>query len=233
MSFRFCPKCGKKEGVFVKGFCKECFLQDNKLLEFPEKIQFQFCTRCGNIKVQRHWVEFDSINLTDFLKTKIKAKDFEIQGIEVELEEVTEKESNALIEVKGLAESIPLILNRIIKLEKVSGICDSCMKISSDFFEATVQARFKEKNPVIEEKVFSEFQKLIEEMSKKDPLSRIVKKEKTNNGFDLILSSNRSARLSSEKIARKYSSKVVRSFSLIGVDKSGKQKRRYTYCVRV
>ncbi len=233
MSFKFCPKCGKKEGVFIKGFCKECFLQDNQLILFPEKIQFQYCNRCNKVRVQRHWVEFDSINLVDFLKSRIKPKDFEIQDIEVELEEVNEKESNALIEVKGLAEGIPLILKNRIKLEKVPGICDSCMKISSDYFEATIQARFKEKNPAQEEKVFFEFQKLIEEMSKKDPLSRIANKGKTNNGFDLILSSNRAARLSAERIARKYNSKVVRSFSVVGVDKTGKEKRRYTYCVRV
>ncbi len=231
MSFRFCPKCGKKEGIFIKGFCENCFLQDNKLLILPDKLQFEFCRKCNKIKVQRHWVEFDSMELLDFVKSKVKSKDFEVQDIEIELEEIDEKNFNALLEVKGLIENNLLSLRGVIKLQFASGTCDSCMKISSDFFEATIQARFEEKNEK-QEKVMNEFKLLISEMNKKDPLSRVVKTIKNRKGFDLVLSSNRSAKISSEKLAKKYNSKVIRSFSVVGVDKSGKEKRRYTYCVR-
>lgn len=202
------------------------------MLEFPEKIQFLQCKRCSKILVQRNWVEFTSIELTDFIKTKVKAKDFVIQVIEAELEEAEKNKFNALIEVKGLLEGIPLILNGLIKLEFLSGICDSCMKVSSDYFEATIQARFNGKNIKLQEKILEEFTELFSEMQRKDPLARLVKTGKDRKGFDLIVSSNRAAKISSEKLARKYSSKVTRSFTLIGVDKSGKPKRRYTYCVR-
>ena len=231
--FKFCPKCGSKKGPFIKGFCTECFLQDNKLIVFPEKIQFQQCKRCNKILVQRSWTEFNSIELIEFLKSKIKSKDFLIQETEIELEKLDEKKFNALLEIKGLIEGNSLILNRVIKLELVSGICDACMKISSDYFEATIQIRFNEKNNKKSEKVFSELNNFLSELNKKDPLSRIVKEQKNSKGFDLIVSSNRAAKLSSEKTAKKYSSKVIRSFSVVGVDKTGKEKRRYTYCVRI
>ena len=231
MSFKFCPKCGKKEGIFIKGFCRECFLHDNQILVFPDKLQFDCCKRCSKIKVQRNWIELDSMDLVNFVKNKVKSKDFAIQETEVELEKVNEKNFNALLEVKGIIESMPLILTGVIKLQLMSGICDSCMKISSDYFEATIQLRFSTENkdkPVI----VSKFNELIEELNKKDPLSRIVKTIKLKNGVDLVLSSNRSAKISSEKIAKKYGSKIIKSFSVIGVDKTGKEKRRYTYCVR-
>jgi len=183
--------------------------------------------------VQRSWTEFNSIELIEFLKSKIKSKDFLIQETEIELEKLDEKKFNALLEIKGLIEGNSLILNRVIKLELVSGICDACMKISSDYFEATIQIRFNEKNNKKSEKVFSELNNFLSELNKKDPLSRIVKEQKNSKGFDLIVSSNRAAKLSSEKTAKKYSSKVIRSFSVVGVDKTGKEKRRYTYCVRI
>ena len=231
MSFKFCPKCGKKEGVFIKGFCRDCFLQDHKLLVLPEPLKFQQCNRCGKILVQRSWIEPDSIELTDFVKGKVKAKGFEINGIEAELEETDKNNFNALLEVKGFVEGIPLILRDALKIQFVSGICDSCMKISSDYFEATIQLRFSEK---FEEKkaVLEKVNSFIDEMSKKDPLSRIVKLIKLKNGFDLVLSSNRSAKVSSDKIAKKYNSKVTKSFSVVGTDRTGREKRRYTYCVR-
>jgi len=230
--FKFCPKCGSKKGPFIKGFCNECFLKDNKLLDSIEAIEFQFCKRCNKIRVQRNWTEMNSIELIEFIKSRVKSKEFLIHGIEVKLNELNGLPFEALIEVKGTIEGHPLILNRVIKLKLVQGICDSCMKISSDYFEATLQARFNEKNSKKEEIVLLEFQKLISEMNKKDPLSRIVKTNKISKGFDLVLSSNRAARVSSEKLAKKYFSKVIRSFSVVGVDKTGKEKRRYTYCVR-
>jgi len=231
MSFKFCPKCGSKTGPFIKGFCKECFLQEHKLLQFSDKMDFQYCNRCDKILVQRNWTELNSLELIDFIKSKIKAKDFVIQDIEIELEKVAIKEFNALIEVKGILAENPLVLRGVIKVRLVPGICDSCMKISSDYFEATIQARF-EKDFSEKEVVLNKFKELIDEMSKKDPLSRIVKTAKNKKGFDLVLSSNRAAKISSEKLAKKYNSKIIRSFSVIGVDKSGKEKRRYTYCVR-
>jgi NMD protein affecting ribosome stability and mRNA decay len=231
--FKFCVKCGKKKSVFIKSFCKKCFLEDNKLLFFPERIELSWCRKCNKIKVQRQWIDFNSIELVDFIKSKIKSKDFVIQAIEVELEEIHEKQLNALIEVKGLMEGTALVLREVIKLIKVPGICDSCMKISSDYFEAVIQVRFKEKEEEKERKILAEFTSIISEMNKKDPLARIVKNIKNNKGFDLILSSNRTARIASEKIARKYNSKITKSFSVIGRNKTGKEKRRYTYCVRL
>jgi nonsense-mediated mRNA decay protein 3 len=231
MSFKFCPKCGVKKGPFIRGFCKECFLQDNKLLIFPEKIEFQRCKRCGKIRVQRNWTELNSMDLVDFIKSKVKGKDFVIQDTEIELQELNKKNYEALIEAKGLTEIIPLILRGIIKVQLLSGICDSCMKISSDYFEAVIQLRFG-KESKLKELVLNQFNKLISEMGKNDPLSRIIKLKKLKNGFDLVVSSNRAAKISSEKIAKKYKSKVVRSFSVVGVNKTGKEKRRYTYCVR-
>lgn len=229
--FKFCPKCGKKNGVFIKGFCKECFLQENKLLIFPEKMQFDLCRKCSKIKVQRNWVEVHSVELIDFIKSKVKTKDFEIQSIEAELEETDEKNFNALIEAKGLITGIPLLLRGAIKLQLLSGICDSCMKISSDYFEAVIQLRFNSAHPE-KQVVLNKFKQMIEEMNKKDPLSRIVKLIKLKNGFDLVLSSNRAAKISSEKIAKKFNAKIIRSFSVVGTDKTGREKRRYTYCVR-
>ncbi|PIN98946.1 MAG: hypothetical protein COT90_02055 [Candidatus Diapherotrites archaeon CG10_big_fil_rev_8_21_14_0_10_31_34] len=230
--FKFCPKCGKKEGNFIKGFCQDCFLQDNKLLIYPDKIQIECCKRCDKIKIQRNWIELHSFELTDFLKTKIKAKEFELQEIEFELEEAEKKNFNALIEAKGLIEGNPLMLTGVIKLQFVSSICDSCMKISSDYFEATFQLRFLD-NKTDRKVILNKVENLIQEMSKKDPLSRIVKLIELKNGFDLVLSSNRSAKISSEKIAKQFNSKIIKSFSVVGVDKTGKEKRRYTYCVRI
>jgi len=230
--YKFCPKCGSKNGPFIKGFCKNCFLQDNKLIDFPERLELEKCKRCNKIKLQRTWNALNSLELIDFIKPKIKSKEFQIQNVEIELEELDEKKFNVLIEAKGIIDSAPLIVHGIIKLVLVSSICDSCMKISSDYFEAIVQLRFNPESK-IKEKVLNEFKKMVSEMQPNDPLSRVVKEKKLKNGFDLVLSSNRSAKIASEKIAKKYNIKVVRSFSLVGVTKTGKEKKRHTYCLRI
>ncbi len=230
--FRFCPECGTKKGPFIKGFCTDCYLKKHQLIVFPEKIKLEYCNRCGKVKIQRQWTDIFSLELTDLIKSKIKSKDFIISDVNIEFEEVNEKESNALLKVKGLMENVPLILSGRIVLEKASGICDACMKISSDYFEAIIQARFKKKSNELKEKVLEEFNSIIFELSKSDPLSRIVKTEKKIGGFDLVLSSNRAAKLASDKMARKHSSNITKSFSVVGTNKTGREKRRYTYCVR-
>ncbi len=49
---RFCPACGSEKGPFIQGLCRECFLQKQKLVEVPEKIEVTHCPVCNKIKLK-------------------------------------------------------------------------------------------------------------------------------------------------------------------------------------
>jgi NMD protein affecting ribosome stability and mRNA decay len=77
-----------------------------------------------------------------------------------------------------------------------------------------------------------EAEELIKEENSKDPLSAIVKTIKVRNGFDLWVGSKKSAVKVSRKLAKLYDTRPIVSSKLIGQNKDGSEKYRFTFCVK-
>ena len=68
---------------------------------------------------------------------------------------------------------------------------------------------------------------------KKDALARATDIKWQKTGVDLLIGSKHATKLAAEKLAREFGTKVVVSSKLLGQDKQGKEKHRFTYLVRI
>ena len=120
-----------------------------------------------------------------------------------------------------------------IEIKKAITVCDSCMKLKSDYFEATVQIRFEGKLDY--QRIHGEVQKAIQFLiagQKEDPLSVLVSTKNDKHGVDLIIGSKKAGKDLANFLARDASTPVVATASLVGL-LNGKPKKKFTFCVRL
>ena len=92
---KFCPRCGREDVDFYKGFCVDCYREMNLKLEFPRKIEVSECRYCGRWLVKNKWIMPSYNELNKLIKSKIKSNLYNLR-IETEL-----KEDKVKIKVKG------------------------------------------------------------------------------------------------------------------------------------
>lgn len=233
MNTRFCPKCGSEKGPFVKGFCMDCFLKDHDLVQIDEEIKVERCVKCEKINLKGAWKENSVENIEEWVCKKVKLKEITDEKITIILNP-EEEHTNAKVIISGELGGEPIRLEKEIKLKFKDTQCADCAKLSGDYYEAIIQMRFE--GEMKDEKA-DEFESLLaqilRERHKRDGLAIVVKAIPLKTGADFLIGGKRAAKTAAEKIAKKFNTKVVSSYTLIGVDKTGKEKIRHTLCVRV
>ncbi|MEW6294972.1 MAG: NMD3-related protein [Candidatus Diapherotrites archaeon] len=229
----FCPKCGSKQKPFIKGFCMKCFLESKELIELPKELALEKCPHCSKFKLRNAWVEELWPSIEETVKSKVKALEGKIVSIEVSLKEEREEKITALAKIKMLAEGNPVQLLKEVPIKLSKVLCDPCMKLSSEYHESVIQIRFEREKEGEWLSILEKMHEKLEPLSRKDSLAKITKIEKERKGYDLWIGSKRAGKILAEDLARKFNSKVTYSYTTIGVKDSGKQKKRYTFCVRI
>jgi nonsense-mediated mRNA decay protein 3 len=235
MNKRFCPKCGAADKPLVKGFCLNCFLKDHPdLVKVDSFLDLEQCKTCGKVRVKGHWVEPSNTNLVEFIQSETKIKELKDVEIEVELEILDEKKTQAEIMVKGVLDDAPVVLEKETLIRFKTVLCDPCMRVTSHYREAIVQVRGEKDTPKnLFEKAFRLVNTVLANEYRKDPLARIVEVHDYKFGFDVWIGSKRAGKIVAESLAREFKGKVKVSSKLHGVDKHGKEKYRFTFSVRI
>lgn len=231
----FCPRCGKETKDLVKGLCVSCFLEKFRPVEFPSEIVLEKCKHCGKIKSKGNWVLESDEALAGIVLQSLKNKLFDSFKPRIELFE-RENGFKALVRVSGKIRKVRVEQAFSAVLKQKTVLCDFCMKLSSNYFEATVQVRFSGKKTPAErfEEVASSAEKFLNGLKKADSLAAVVKFVELKNGFDLVIGGNRAAKQLAEFLARKGNhKKITTSATLAGVDRKGHNWSRFTYCVRL
>lgn len=235
MNKNFCPKCGTSEGIFIGQFCKKCYLEDNKVAELPEQIEIEVCKRCGKFHWRGKWREQEINEIRQFVESKVKVDSaLDNPKVLVELTPNEDGTTTAEAHINGIIESSPINIIRTALLKPKSVLCDPCMKLSSYFHEAILQLRYPKK-PTVQQR--SDVVRAVEEVmrteSKHDQLAGVVDLKEHGNGIDFLIGSKRAAKAAAERIAREHNTRVIRSHKVTGVERSGKEKKRYTFCVKM
>ena len=228
---KFCPRCGREDVDFYKGFCIDCYREMNLKLEFPKKIELSECKHCGRWLIKSKWIKPDYNELNKFIKSKIKTN-LKKMKIDVELEP-----DKVLVKVIGSLDE-----NGVVKVEKVKEIpfkirertCDYCMKKNSKYYEVKIQLR---KQPVFDLVKFERIKKFIEKEinyfeHKKENVGSFWIEEK-KEGLDLFFGSQTIAEKILKEIRRKYQVKTEKSVKADGLTQRGKRKGKTTYLIRV
>ena len=230
---KFCPKCGKETSKLVGSLCKDCFLKEKKPAELLKEIVFEQCKNCNKVKFKGKWFEANAESLAGLVLQNLKNKMFDSFNHKIDFFEKPEG-LKAAVEVKGIVKGVKIsqVFETFLKPKIV--LCDACMRLKSDYFEATVQVRYSSKpsEKEVRERI-SEASVFLEKLKASDSLAQIAKVKELRNGFDLLIGSKRAAKRLAEFLARKSREKVKVSSTLAGVDRSGREWSRFTYCVRL
>ena len=236
MKKRFCPKCGATDKPFVKGFCSDCFLGSVKPVEFPKELSLSICRECGKFLESGRWHVFSGEGVSAIVAKKIRVKELDDFKVVLEARVVENTNWNGwwvngkiVGSIEGEFVSFPIL----VKVKSKDSLCNDCGLIKADYFEAEVQLRFGKKSGDLEERMLKSVRQWVSEMHQHDSLSQIAGISKTQGGVDVKIGSKRAGKLVSERLHKEFGGEIKHSFSLAGVDKSGRVRKRYTFLVRV
>ena len=232
---RFCPRCGKEISAPIRGFCRECFLEKHEILLVDEELKIPKCKSCLKIKIKGAWFVESPKTIEDFLRSKMKLKEITNEKINIGMAQNDDGSVSVQIGVSGTINDDKIEFSREIQLKPAIVLCDPCMRLVSDYYEATLQVRFNEKPDAkaIDRKI-DEINKMLEYEKKKDSLSQAIKRSEETNGFNVYIGSAKAARRIAEALAKSAHTRVISSSKLMGMDsRTGKATNRFTYCVRV
>ncbi len=232
MKGAFCPGCGSTKGPFYRGLCKDCFLHKKKVILLPEEIKIDHCKFCNKIRLSGKWLGQSELVLKRFLKKKAKISGLVDAKLSVSLEPMKDH-TFAIVKASGQIDSNKITIEAKTILKPIETQCDPCMRVRSDYSEATIQMRFSESTGLAErEKALALLMGQIEGMQGRDPLSKVVHALENKKGFDVLVGSNKAAQSVVRKFEAKFGVKAIKSFKLAGTDHNGQRQRKFTYCIR-
>lgn len=229
----FCPRCGTEKGPFVKGFCMACYIHEHPLLEFPSRMEWDSCKNCAKVKVKGRWEEPLKETLGAWVKAQVKVKELRAPDIRVSFERHTQGNQMGIMEVRGALGEELVELHERIPVKVHSVLCDDCMKMSSEYHESILQVRFSSSDKNVRLRVKRLVERHLKDLQKKDSLAQAVGMVLKPTGFDVLIGSKRAGKETASFLSKKFSKKVLFSSTLVGITRTGKQKKRYTFLVRV
>ena len=226
---RFCVKCGVVTDSLIKESVKNV-LERNELFEVRD-VNIELCVKCGKMRIKSKWGAYNLEAIGEEVSKKVHLLiNLEPPKINISLEPITETDFDAEIKVSGFLEGVLVeeTKHHSFSLNKVS--CDPCMKLVSNYRESIIQLRAGSLSE--SEYMFDVAKNFLSEEQAVDSLSAIVKTVKSPNGFDLWIGSNKGAYRVVRKLEKLFKIKAITSKKLIGEDRSGKVKYRFTYCLK-
>lgn len=224
MGGNFCIKCGRSNTRLYKGLCKECFLEEYKLLEVPERIEVEVCAHCNAQLINGKWtgrgVPEDEI-IYRALENNIEKK---VDDVIVDLEILQKRGtiSSCLVRAKAkiLGEEITQDFYTEVRLKKI--VCPYCSKYKSGYYEAVIQLRADERSLGPEEIKEAEqiIEKTLQRLWGKDKLAYLAKKTMQKEGVDYYIGSYKAAKRVIAALREEFGGLVKESPKLMGRDKS-------------
>lgn len=236
MAELFCPKCGTTKGAFVSGFCQKCYLEDHRIVELPVRIDVPCCKKCGKLRVKGKWLEQNSEALKELVLSHLKLKKLDSPVVSVKLHRLDQGTTLAVVLVKGKIGKEEAAVETQALLVPKEIVCANCNLLDANYYEAVLQLRFDtaKKMPKRQfDETLLEIDALAERLHKKDSLAKVTNVEKIFNGFNVLIGSKRAAKKIVEHFERKHKARTKSSFTLAGVNASGKVKKRFTFLVRI
>ncbi|MFP4045792.1 MAG: NMD3-related protein [Candidatus Aenigmatarchaeota archaeon] len=224
MKNKFCPRCGKETEDLVEGLCEDCFQEKEELFVVPEIIEVNVCKRCGRYKEKGEWKDGD---LEEFLKKLARQSLDSDRELSIEEIELREENQGYKARIKAKGKKIGMEEAKGVEFRINYGICNICSKISSGYFNTTLQLRGPEKKL---ERALRVCEEIFDSAGNREDFVSDVRK--VRNGYDLYLSSKSLARKMVKQLTKRFETEKKSSRTLYG-EKDGKRIYRSTYLVRI
>lgn len=224
-----CPNCGKDtEGYGPRNLCRDCFLQEEQLLEVPEEIEVERCQHCGRIRQGMDWVEVggearSSAGASESTNAERSVRgDREIISEVLEDEIDTDKISAVSFEEKSNGYSLRLMVEdevekedlqqeveTFLEVEKVQ--CPTCARFEGGYYEYVIQLRGEQ----VDEALDKMMERAVE-VTGDERENFVSDVERRDGGYDLYASNRETAEELLKVLREGYDMEEKRSKELVG-----------------
>ena len=231
----FCVECGR-EGPTLEGLCANCFRKGNPLVRSPDAIDAVVCMDCGRLETGGGWVRVELETAIPMLLREKVPTDPRADRVTFTHVSRPEDARNLGLTVKAAARisGVEIVESFRVRLRVQQGLCPTCNRRRSNYYEGILQLRAEERPLTAEEqgRLVAFVQGAVDRRSLKGEEVFVTKVEEVRGGVDVYLSSNTVARTIARELADGFHGTIGSSPKLFG-RKKGKDLYRVTYVVRI
>ncbi|MBI2106176.1 hypothetical protein HYT56_05080 [Candidatus Woesearchaeota archaeon] len=156
---KFCPKCGKletKNNKLIKGLCSNCLSENLQILKEYKPLKIIICQKCNSYLEKNKWnkrLSDDETNIKEIIKKLLPKKLKPIEGAKIKNVSISSIEKSlgknsleAEVIIYGFIHRKKIKENHLLQIIKEVTICNLCRKKGSNYFEAIIQIRPKNKD---------------------------------------------------------------------------------------
>lgn len=222
----FCPRCGDEtQGFGSRGLCKECYTNEEQLLELPDELSVERCQHCGRVKIGMEWLEADTDRevIYHVLDHEIDEDDL-VQAVRFE-ETGDGYDVGVLVEREMNEETVQDEVLTNIVVEKVQ--CDLCSKFHGGFYRYQLQVRGEHVDDALERMMDAAADKT--EQDREHFVSNV---EEADGGYDVFVSTRDLAEELIKVVKEQYTVETTRTKELVG-EQDGQRVYRSVVSVRI
>jgi len=210
---KHCPICNNSsaEVRFYGEFCEKC--ASDKLREkLQDEVVVERCRVCGKIRTKEGTRQEDKQSLLSAIQQ---------QFIKFKVHLISYQDGRAILDVVDNSKDQPLATEKGVAVKYRKMTCESCYKRIGGYYEATLQLRGDD------ERIARFVERLTRYFENRSEF--VAKVEKVDNGYDVYVSSKllANAFISEREIVAKT------SYTLSGLNRSGKKVYKNTYAIRL
>jgi len=234
-----CIRCGRIVGEgepLLEGMCLDCFLEERRLADIPERLVFEYCRSCGSFRYGYRWLE--SLPLEEasrrylelYLSERLRPAHPLVESLRVASIEPIHKPSwRTLYKVtvearlKGVEE--PVRQDYIVEVRAVPSLCPACKNDRGGDYNVLVQVRGR---------VTPELVEVLARVLDSDRVAPwVVDVIEGRNGFDILLRDRGAASRIVSEVSKHFVVSVKKSAETVGITSRGLERRRLTISLRV
>lgn len=221
---KFCPRCGRETEKLYgneKKLCPECFPEKNELLEIPDVVELEVCPTCGRMRKRGEWIE--EYSLEDQLAAKFE--EFSEDDVEMELQ-YWEEDDKMFVLVHAFKDDIKAEYETELRINKEQ--CETCSQFEGGFYKVKIQLRGEGDL----DEISNQMAEKAAEVTNKDRKSFLSNIDKTSQGYDFYLSTEKIAGKILSLLKNRYDPEVKRSYELV-TERDGQKVYRNVISVRL
>ncbi len=229
-------ECGREEEL-VGSLCRECYSKRYGKASLPEHVDITLCAHCSAMETDHGWKDVGSVR--EAAEAAVESalelsEDAKLLDIDLQLEELDERNMSADVTVSLESQGIPLerSLSTTIRLKR--GSCTECSKKQGRYYEAILQVRGSDKGLTDEEQrsVERSVRGKVEVLRKTNRDVFVSKIEEVKGGLDFYFGSIPAAKSIARDMQETLCAEYKESSSLWG-RRDGKDIYRMTFLVRL
>ncbi|MDO5851266.1 MAG: NMD3-related protein [Methanobacteriaceae archaeon] len=221
----FCLKCNKEEELY-EDLCKKCYIDEFKLVSVPENAEFTICSHCGATFKEYKWIEseyYDEDIIQDAILKKLEVNN-KLENPKITTEILVNRGTmyDCIIHCEGTVLNTHVKEEHPITVKVIKGVCPTCSKYNSGYYEAVIQLRADNRKITDDElsQIEDTIVKETNNLYKTNKLSYIAKRTQLKEGIDYNIGSLNAAQKITDHIQKNYGGIISQSHKIVGQDKS-------------